>query len=398
MNNLNKGKSPFYPCHPVPIELFIGRTQEITRLTRAINQVELGKPQQVFLSGEYGIGKSSLASFLRYYAEKDHHLLGIHVLLGGAKNLEDLATKTVEAMFTQEIYELTWSEKIRNLLAKYVGQQTPFGININLEAIKADAPNLAHGYLMFLRELLARFQDYGRQGIMLIFDEINGIAKNEHFAHFIKSSLVDGNALSRKPLPLFIMLCGVGERRKQMIDNHQPIERIFDVIEISPMGNEEMREFFTKAFNSVNMNVTNDALDILCEYSVGFPKLMHIIGDNTFWLNTDNIVDKQDALDGIKNAAEDLGKKFVDKQIYEALRSKDYRSILAKLAKEKFDLSFQKKEIEKGLSEAERKKFNNFLQRMKKLGLLKAGDGKGHYTFTNRLARLYIQLRALENK
>ncbi len=397
MDNLNKGKSPFYPGQPVPVDLFIGRLTEITRIIRTIKQVEMGKPQAVFFSGEYGIGKSSLASFLRYYAERNNHILGIHVFLGGAETLGDVATKTVEAVIKQQIYEETKLEKIRNFLAKYIGQQSLFGVSINFDAIKADALNLSQGYLPFLKELLERLKDDNVKGIMLILDEINGITENKQFSHFIKG-LVDENAVSKSPLPLLLMLCGVEERRKQMIDNHQPIERIFDVVEINPMNETEMKEFFTKTFNSVNMNVADDAMTLLCRYSAGFPKLMHIVGDSTFWLNNDAIVDKNDATAGIIEAAEEIGKKFVDQQIYNALHSSDYRSILAKLAKEKFDLSFKKGDIEKGLSESERKKFHNFLQRMKKLGLLKSGEEYGEYIFTNRLARLYIQFKSLGNK
>ncbi|MBI4845846.1 MAG: DUF2791 family P-loop domain-containing protein [Candidatus Omnitrophica bacterium] len=397
MDNLSKGKSPFYPGQPVPVDFFIGRINEIERIIRIIKQVELGKPQAVFLSGEYGIGKSSLASFLRYYAERNNHILGIHVFLGGAETLEDVAVKTVEAVIKQQIYEETKLEKIRNFFAKYMGQQSLFGLNINFDALKADALNLSQGYLPFLRELLNRFKEDNIKGIMLILDEINGITENKQFAHFIKG-LVDENAVSKTPLPLLLMLCGVEERRKQMIDKHQPIERIFDIVEINPMNETEMKEFFTKTFNSVNMQVVDDAMVFLCKYSAGFPKLMHIVGDSTFWLNNDAFVNKNDATAGIIEAAEEIGRKFVDQQIYTALHSSDYRSILAKLAKEKFDLLFEKGDIEKGLSESERKKFHNFLQRMKKLGLLKSGEKYGEYIFTNRLARLYIRFKSLEDK
>jgi hypothetical protein len=397
MNNINKGKSPFYPGQPVPIEFFIGRINEIQRIARAIGQVELGKPQAIFLTGEYGIGKSSLAGFMRCYAEQNNHILGIHVLLGGSETLEDVATKTVETVIKMQIYGGSTTEKIRNFLTKYIGKQELFGFSINLEALKADSPNISHGYLPFLRELLNRLQEDGIKGLMLILDEINGITNNRQFAHFIKG-LVDENALSREPLPLMLMLCGVEERRKEMIQHHQPVERIFDIVEIEPMNENEMKDFFNKTFNSVDMQVKDEAMSLLCHYSAGFPKVMHIIGDAVFWVDKDNIIDKGDAISGILYATEDIGKKFVDQQVYNALRSKDYHSILAKLGKEEFDLSFQKSSIERGLSEKEKSKFNNFLQRMKTLKVLKSGEERGEYIFNSRLVRFYIFLKSLEKK
>jgi hypothetical protein len=158
----------------------------------------------------------------------------------------------------------------------------------------------------------------------------------------------------------------------------------------------EMKDFFEKTFGAVNMKVDEEAMSLLLHYSAGFPKFMHIIGDNVFWIDQDNTVDVVDAFDGIFNSAEDIGRKFVDQQVYKALHSKDYHSILAKLGKEKFDLSFIKSSIEQGLSETEKKKFNNFLQRMKKLNVLRSGDERGEYIFNSRLVRYYILVNSLE--
>ena len=397
MNNISKGKSPFYPGQPVPVDFFIGRINEINRIARAISQVELGKPQAIFLTGEYGIGKSSLASFMRHYAGKNNHILGIHVLLGSAETLEDIATKTVETVIKSQIYETTITEKIQNFLSKYIGKQELFGFSLNLEALKADGPNISHGYLPFLRELLNRLKDNGIKGLMLILDEINGITGNPQFAHFIKT-LVDENALSPTPLPLMLMFCGVEERRKEMIQHHQPIERIFDIVEIEPMNENEMKDFFNNTFNSVDMQVKDEAMSVLCHYSAGFPKIMHIIGDVVFWIDKDNVVDENDAIHGVLIAAEEIGKKFVDQQVYRALQSKDYHSILEKLGKAEFDLSFQKGIMERGLSDIEKRKFNNFLQRMKKLKVLRSWDERGEYIFNSRLVRLYIFLNSLRKK
>ncbi|MBN2351131.1 MAG: ATP-binding protein [Spirochaetales bacterium] len=393
MDNLTKGINPFYPGQPVPVEYFTGRMKEIERITRAIGQVENGKPQAVFLTGEYGIGKSSLAGFLNFFAEKNNHLIGIHVFLGGAETLDDLAEKTVEAVLRQQIYEESRVEKIRNFLAKYIGQQSLFGVNVNFQAVKADAPNIAKGFLPFLNELLGRLKDDGVKGLMLILDEINGITRNKQFSHFVKS-LVDENAVAQKPLPLLLMLCGVEERRRDMIGHHPPVERIFDIIEINPMEDAETETFFEKSFSSIGLKVEDRAMYLMRFYSAGFPKLMHIIGDKVFWENKDGVIDEKDVRAGIVEAAIDVGSKFIDQQVYKALKSNLYKSIFKKLAQSHFDLSFTKAEIEKTLDASEKKNFSNFLQRAKKLGLLVSGEEKGEYIFTSRLARLYINFAA----
>ena len=125
---------------------------------------------------------------------------------------------------------------------------------------------------------------------------------------------------------------------------------------------------------------------------------MHSIGDAIFWTDQDNVIDGTDAIKGILIAAEDIGRKFVDQQVYRALRSSDYHSILTKLSRENFDLSFQKTAVEKGLSEGEKKKFNNFLQRMKKLNVLRSGEERGEYIFNSRLVWLYIGLNSAKKK
>jgi len=78
--------------------------------------------------------------------------------------------------------------------------------------------------------------------------------------------------------------------------------------------------------------------------------------------------------------------------VLQALRSRDYKAILSKLADSQFDLAFNKKDIQRGISDIQNKKLNNFLQRMKKLKVLKQGEERGEYIFNSRLVRLYLRL------
>ena len=55
----NKENSPFTPGSTVPVELFVGRSEQIKELIRYVGQISSGKQENVFLAGDRGIGKSS---------------------------------------------------------------------------------------------------------------------------------------------------------------------------------------------------------------------------------------------------------------------------------------------------------------------------------------------------
>jgi hypothetical protein len=271
-------------------------------------------------------------------------------------------------------------------------------VTIHTEALRKEAPNITRGLLPFLGQTLERVRAEGARGVFLVLDEINGIAGNPKFAHFLKG-VVDSNAaisLEKPTLPLLLMLCGVEERRRELIAQHEPVGRIFDIIRIERMTEEEMAGFFHKAFESVHIAVEPGAMDTMTHYAAGFPKVMHLIGNAAYWLDRDNRIDKDDALAAVIVAADEVGKRYVDQQVYAALRSADYRSILAKIARMGPDsMSFMINDVAGGLTETEKSKFNNFLQKMKKLGVLRSGEVQGEYVFNVRMARLYIWLDSI---
>lgn len=131
----------------------------------------------------------------------------------------------------------------------------------------------------------------------------------------------------------------------------------------------------------------------MVQYSSGLPILMHEIGDAIFWRNTGGKIDEDDAILGIIEAAERIGKKYLDPKVYNALRSKSYRTILRKLG-ELPSRKFRKKDVEERLDEKERKVFHNFLGKMRKLGVIEPDveAGRGAYRFVNELYPIYIRI------
>ncbi|MFQ5674130.1 MAG: ATP-binding protein [Nitrospinales bacterium] len=385
-----KENSPFNPGKPVPLEHFVGREEEIARILRAAGQVVRGRQENIFITGERGIGKSSLASYVRYAAQEEHKLAGFHVLLGGAENVEQMAEQVISQIIEQTHQNRTF-DKVKSFLGKYVQELGLFGVKLNMKALRQDAPGVAYRFLPFLRQVyLSLKEDY--KGLVLILDDLNGITRTQKFAALLKS-MVDEIAVSGNPLPLLLILIGVPERREEILEHQRSVERIFDIVEINPLKKEYVKSFFINAFKSVGMSIESDALDRMVLFSGGLPNLMHELGDAVFWEDRDDNVDRVDAIKGTLVAADSVGRKYFS-SIYKALRSTDYHSILNKLGAVEFDLSFEKSVVEKQLTPSERNKFNNFLQRMKRLHALNPGDIQGEWVFPNRLVRLYLLLES----
>lgn len=390
----SKGASPFYPGQPVPVELFAGRSAEIQRvLQRGAAQVKDGKPVSVWIQGDYGIGKSSLAKLILFRAEREYDLHGIYANLGGVRSIDDLATSVLEATIRSGILNPTRSERVRGWLSKYLGNQGALGVSINFEALRHDMPtlNTPYGMLGFLGEADERMRDGEEHGLVLVLDEINGIADTPEFAHFIKG-LVDANAVGDEPLPLLLVICGTEDRRRAMVRAHQPVERIFDVVQINPMTWLETGAFFEKAFASVGMSVSERALTMMRHFSGGLPKVMHEIGDAAFWSDEDSEVDYDDATYAVRAAAMAIGRKYLDQQVYEALRSRDYHAILAKISRLESS-QFTRSELREAIDVEERPKLDNFIRRMERLGVIEKGVNRGEYRFPQPTTWLYVVMR-----
>jgi hypothetical protein len=376
---------------PAPVELFTGRQAEIERILRSARQVAAGKQENLFLQGDYGIGKSSLAHYVRLVAEKEHRLFSVHTYVGTITSLENVVRKILEELI-RETARKNLISKFREFLKTLLSnlQVDLFGLSVEFEIEDRKLKNLVDNFLPLLRGIYQQARDDYR-GILLILDDLNGVAGLPLFAGMIKS-MVDEIATSDQPLPLLLLLAGVEQRRFDMIKNHLSIGRIFDVVEIKGLSREESVQVFKKAFDSENIAVDGEAMAALCRYAGGMPKFIHEIGDAVFWIDRDNHVDANDAYQGALLAAENIGKKYLDPEVYAVIRNAKYKSILRKLAQAPIGPIFQRGPVKNYLTGEENKVFDQFLRKMKKLGVIKAGEERGEYLFANELIRLYLSL------
>jgi hypothetical protein len=395
-------KSPFYPDQPVPIELFVGRENELDRITeRGMGQVKQGKSVSFFVRGDYGIGKSSLARYLAWKAETEHGLFPVYAQLAGCKSLNDVAVAILQAVIDAEIYNpKRWKEHLGKFLGDFLGEVEIMGFGYNFEKLRQQAPNIVshQGLLHFLRAIYTRVKRSESYGIFLILDEINGMASQVDFAQFLKG-LWDTNAVQSKDaqVPLLLMLCGVEHRRRALVEAHEPVNRIFDVVDIGHLSMEEREVFFRRAFDSVFMTYELEAIKHMAMWSSGFPKIMHLIGDAIYWAHTgENPITTIEASNGIQGACEIIGRKYFEPNVLHALQSKDYVAILKKLAdivKDSWSTVFTRADLKTKLSQKEQLKMDNFLNRMKNIHAITPTGIKGEYAIINNMIFMYIVMK-----
>jgi len=238
-----------------------------------------------------------------------------------------------------------------------------------------------------------------RKGIFIILDDIDGLAKSQEFANWYKS-FVDFVATHYSgKFPILMMLIGLPEQKDSLGEQQGSLLRIFRPIHIERLSEDEVRSFFKKAFGKVNIKIDEEAMKVLVEYSEGVPSLIHEIGDAIFWKDENQRITKVDALVGVAIAADRVGQKYLDPKVYRAIRSDRYKAILDKIG-QKFSSQFTKKEIERSLTQSEKKVFHNFLTRMTELGVIipDKEQGLGVYKFENELYALYIYFISVSNK
>ena len=388
-----KDASPFTPGSPAPVELFAGRAQQIREVDNYLRQAASGSQENVFLTGDRGIGKSSFASIVRQLAGLNHDMVGIHVFLGGVTTLEELVRRILEEL-VKVGWDKPWSDRVSEILGDHVRQVGLFGIKIEFQPEQDDLSQIARRFPEALGEFVARITE-DKRGVFIILDDINGLAENDLFANWYKS-VVDQIATQFGPYPALVMLSGLPERLDQLSVQQPSLMRVFRIVELERLSDEEVEDFFSKAFGEAGMAVNSDAMRLMLEYSSGLPVIMQEIGDATFWADSDGEVTRRDAESGISGAAINVGRKYLDPSIYRAIRSDRYRAIIRKMSSDSIQPTFTRQQIASRVSEEEFRVFDNLLRRLRELGVVETDPegGRGAYKYTNQIYPVYMWMES----
>jgi AAA+ ATPase superfamily predicted ATPase len=388
-----KENSPFTPGSPVPPELFVGRSEQIKEILRYLKQAKTGRQEHVFITGERGMGKTSLAGVFRPLVA-EHEFLYVHTFLGGAKTVEEMVRRIFEGVLKESRNQALF-DKISSLFGKHVEAIDMFGISLKFKPPQDDLEVLVRNFPDAILNLLEKLKKE-RKGLFIVLDDINGLCQNPDFANWYKS-FADEIAIKQTKFPVLFILIGFPEVREDLTDNQPSLRRIFRYIKIEKLLDSDIEVFYKKMFGDIGIDIEPNALGRMVKYSSGLPFLVHEIGDAVFSVDTDNFIDSNDSGKGIISATRNIGEKYLDEKIYRATRSSKYKSTIRKMGEHAIQQNFTKQEVLSYLDKTEIKSFNNFLNKMREFGVIEIDyeKEKGSYRFVNALYPYYIYLESL---
>lgn len=398
--DISERESPFQPGRPVSPDKFKGREDIIKEIIKYFYSIVNGNPHHFFITGKRGIGKTSLANFISDYGKNNHAMVTVHIVNDGVHTVDELIIQIMERIFN-EIRSEKWSKQILDYFKDHIESVGIGGFNLKFNPSQVELKNLKDNFAFNLVDLVSNFKD--KDGIFIVIDDINGLSETPEFANWYKSFADTLSTSYDNEAPIGIMLTGYPEKYMKLYEQNPSLSRIFHVQELEGLSYDEIISFYNDIFESNEIHFVYDSLELMTEYCSGMPTMMQEIGDATFWKDIDNCISIGDAFEGIIEAGNRIGLKYLQPVLDKKIRSPHYMSIFKKIGENlaaSQDSTFTKKEYEDVLDESEIKVFKDFISRAKELGIIELTSSKrqGVYKFTNNLYPIYFYIQSIKDK
>lgn len=332
--------NPYRPDKVATPGMFAGRYAEIQFIDGCLRQTKFGNPKHFLITGERGIGKSSLVLLEQAVASgrvpgisgSQYNFLVINVAL----RRED----TFLSIIDRVARELRKQISKENFLSNMVFKSIDFLSRIEAAGVKFNRDNLAGSEEESMASLEDDFETTilkmgeAKDGILLLIDEADRPDASANLGLFCK--LLTEEMAMRGCDKICIGLAGLPPLVSKLRESHESSLRLFHILNLKPLEPDERKHVLDQGIkeankrNSVPVTIHKDAYGMIGDFSEGYPHFLQEFAYCAFETDTDNEIGPDDFMESLfeeNGAFDQLGAKYFDKS-YSTPASDDYRKVL----------------------------------------------------------------------
>jgi Cdc6-like AAA superfamily ATPase len=413
---MGKRVNPFRPNSPITHGMFVGRLDEIASLEQALVQTRAAQPKHFMITGERGIGKTSLLNYLRYVAQglieangDTFHFLVVDVDIEKGTTPSSLARK-IERALQQELVK---SEPARDFMAKtwaFLKRVEAGGVSLREANATDEAEDLLDNLAYSLAGTVERICDNSAgsifssryDAVLICIDEADAAPKELQLGALLKS--LTERLEKRGCERVMIALAGLPDLREVLRNSHPSALRIFDEVQLKRLSREELEQVIDICLDSANRtneqktSIDDDAKSFLVMLAEGYPHFIQQFGYSAFAADQDGRITKEDATHGAfgpRGALDLIGDRYYRDDFYNKIQREAYRKVLRIMA-DKLDDWISKEEIRK-LFKGKEETLSNALKALRDRHIILSKEGeRGKYRLQHKGFALWIKLYTMD--
>ena len=341
--------NPFQPGNPVPPGIFAGRLQQLNEISTCIYQTAAFNPQNILITGERGIGKTSIAMVTKAIAEKkiiweegflENPFLVVNVIVQEGTPSEIVIAQIIKELDLAIKPSFTSVKSILKEVIETFSELKLFGSGYT---VKDKSNNPRKVYLeaeKCIRKIAKVLKESKKdQGpICIIIDELDKMGDFDNFSSFWK--VVQENLAYDNCRNLMLVLVGMPDIMEQLSQSHESFLRTFAPIILDRMPDNEAEMIIRKALKNgkPRKSISQEAIKEILFYSENYPHLIQELGFSSFKMSDGDTIEKKDVKAGLhgnelyEGSVKKLGRLFFS-QMYSTIRkNQNYKEVLKIIA------------------------------------------------------------------
>lgn len=330
--------NPFVPNGIAYPGMFIGRFDEISAIEQALFQTRNGNPQHLLLTGERGIGKSSLLFYADLVARGEiksegtkFNFLTVTTDLAGVLSQVGIIKQIARELRSKLRSHKALQDKARKVWEFLSGWEV-LGVKYHGRDDELDPDELLDELVSIIGDVIISEQF---DGVALLLDEADSPPVVAGLGEFVK--IFTERLAKRDRSRLLLVLAGQSLIVNKLRESHESSLRVFQIIEMHPLEPAEREDVVRRGIEIANeknerkTSVDEDALKLIASLSEGYPHFVQQFSFSAFQFDDDDRINEGDVSFGAyseNGAITQLGAKYFSEMYYSKILSHEYRKVL----------------------------------------------------------------------